>query len=308
MADSFQNIGLKQIRKLVPIENGIELGDDFFILDVKFSQNLQFLKYPCRCDAYIVIFCKTGHISVDLNLRSFSVSANSLFISTPGNIMKVNEAPDLPGTSFIVLAISKEYLSSIHFDFKKIFDDRLNFLSQPCVRLNEEGLSCCSKYIDLFYSVMKDDFPNRKDAVGALIASLFYAFCGFIERSAADPQDSGADALSSSSVRMNMLFKRFMTLVTEYHTSQRNMAFYADRLALTPKYLSKLIKQVSGRSGPDWIDSFVILEAKNMLKYTDISIKEIVFKLHFPNPSVFYKFFKSHTGITPSEYRNGKIA
>jgi len=68
---------------------------------------------------------------------------------------------------------------------------------------------------------------------------------------------------------------------------------------------SKLIKQVSGRSAPDWIDSFVILEAKNMLKYTDDSIKEIVFKLHFPNPSVFYKFFKAHTGMTPSEYRNG---
>ena len=83
------------------------------------------------------------------------------------------------------------------------------------------------------------------------------------------------------------------------------MAFYASHLGLTPKYLSKLIKQVSGWSAPDWIDSFVILEAKNMLKYTDDSIKEIVFKLHFPNPSVFYKFFKAHTGMTPSEYRNG---
>jgi YesN/AraC family two-component response regulator len=82
------------------------------------------------------------------------------------------------------------------------------------------------------------------------------------------------------------------------------MSFYASKLCLTPKYLSKLIKQASGRSAPDWIDSFVILEAKNMLKYSDISIKEIVYKLHFANQSVFYKFFKSHTGITPSEYRN----
>jgi AraC-like DNA-binding protein len=82
------------------------------------------------------------------------------------------------------------------------------------------------------------------------------------------------------------------------------MAFYATNLGLTPKYLSKLIKQASGRSAPEWIDSFVILEAKNMLKYTDNSIKEIVYKLHFPNPSVFYKFFKAHTGMTPSQYRN----
>ena len=92
--------------------------------------------------------------------------------------------------------------------------------------------------------------------------------------------------------------------MTDYHTSERNMAFYADKLCLTPKYLSKLVKSVSGRSAPDWIDAFVILEAKNMLKYSDLSIKEIVCKLNFPNQSVFYKFFKSHAGKTPSQYRN----
>ena len=104
---------------------------------------------------------------------------------------------------------------------------------------------------------------------------------------------------------MNQVFERFLALVTEYHNEQRGVAFYADKLCLTPKYLSKLVKQASGRSAPDWIDSFVILEAKNMLKYSDKTIKEIVFALHFPNQSVFYKFFKAHTGLTPSEYRKG---
>ena len=82
------------------------------------------------------------------------------------------------------------------------------------------------------------------------------------------------------------------------------MTFYADKLFLTPKYLSKLVKSISGRSAPDWINSLVILEAKNMLKYSDMTIKGIVYKLHFANQSVFYKFFKSHTGMTPSEYRD----
>ena len=81
------------------------------------------------------------------------------------------------------------------------------------------------------------------------------------------------------------------------------MEFYADKLFITPKYLSKVIKQASGRSGPEWIDSFVILEAKNLLKYTDKPIKEVVWQLHFPNPSVFNKYFKKHTGMTPSEFR-----
>ena len=304
MSDSMQNIGLKQIRKLVSAQRGLELGDDFFIINVKYSEDLQFLKYPCRSDAYIAIFCKSGRVNIELNLRSYTVSEKMLFLSTPGNIVKVNETSsnDLDASSFIVLAISKEYLTSIHFDFKKLFDDRLNLLSDPCVQLSDKNLSFCSEYLELFDSLMKSDFANRKEAVGALIASLFYVLSGQVETNLEKLTEPKAP---SSSTRMKLLFEHFMSLVTEYHTSQRNMSFYADSLGLTPKYLSKLIKHISGRSGPDWIDSFVILEAKNMLKYTDVSIKEIVYNLHFPNPSVFYKFFKTHTGITPSEYRNG---
>ncbi len=82
------------------------------------------------------------------------------------------------------------------------------------------------------------------------------------------------------------------------------VGFYADKLCLTPKYLSKLIRNATGRSAPEWIDAYVILEAKNMLKYSNATIKEIVFRLNFPNQSVFYKFFKARTGMTPTEYRN----
>ena len=68
MPDSLLNIGLKQIRKLVPVQNEIQLEDDFFIMDVKYSDNLQFLKYPCRSDAYIAIFCKSGELNVESSL------------------------------------------------------------------------------------------------------------------------------------------------------------------------------------------------------------------------------------------------
>ena len=100
-----------------------------------------------------------------------------------------------------------------------------------------------------------------------------------------------------------MLFEQFIKLVSIHHTSHRNVTFYADKLCLTPKYLSKLIKNATGKSAPEWIDSFVILDAKNMLKYSNDTIKEIVYRLNFPNQSVFYKFFKARTGMTPSEYR-----
>ena len=82
------------------------------------------------------------------------------------------------------------------------------------------------------------------------------------------------------------------------------MAFYADKLCLSPKYLSKLIKEVSGKPAPEWIDSYVMLEAKHLLKYSNLPIKEIVYRLNFSNQTVFYKYFKAHTGMTPTDYRN----
>ena len=90
----------------------------------------------------------------------------------------------------------------------------------------------------------------------------------------------------------------------EYHTNYRNVGFYADKLSLTPKYLSRIIKEASGRSAPEWIDEYVILESKNLLKYSELPIKEIVSRLNFPSQSVFYKYFKAHTGQTPTEYKN----
>jgi AraC-like DNA-binding protein len=101
-----------------------------------------------------------------------------------------------------------------------------------------------------------------------------------------------------------VLADRFVNLVSEYFAQYRNVGFYADKLCMTPKYLSRVVREVTGRSAPEWIDSYVILEAKNLLKYSGLPIKEVVFKLNFPNQSVFYKFFKARTGMTPSEYRN----
>ncbi len=305
MPQSLQNIGLEQMLKLIPFEGGCRIGNDFFIVPVKYSDKLRAFQYPCRSDAYIAIFCKSGELEIEVNLRTYKVGSHWAFIGTPGNIIRVAEAPENPEQmEFLVMAISKEYLSEIGFNFKKVFDDRrLTLLSDPCLKIEEKDITYCDKYLDLLRDVVESGIHGKKDAVGSLIASLFYLLAGLLEANLV--KMGGEVASSPSATRVKMLFEHFMSLVTEYHNTERSMSFYAGRLGLTPKYLSKLIKQASGRSGPDWIDSFVVLEAKNMLKYTDLTIKEIVYKLHFPNPSVFYKFFKAHTGMTPSEYRNG---
>ena len=81
------------------------------------------------------------------------------------------------------------------------------------------------------------------------------------------------------------------------------MGFYARQLNITPKYLSSVVKEVSGKTAARWIDESVILEAKTLLKYSGMSIQEIAYSLNFSTQSFFGKYFKQHTGTSPSRYK-----
>ena len=85
------------------------------------------------------------------------------------------------------------------------------------------------------------------------------------------------------------------------------MAYYAGKMFLTPKHLSTVVKEVSGKTAGEWIDSLVILEAKALLKSSEQSIQEIADELHFANQSFFGKYFKHHTGMSPKEYMLGGL-
>ena len=307
--EALQTIDIRRILALAPVIDEYSLGTDFILGEVSGKQVeksqaiLSMLKYPLRFDGYIIFFLRSGHFTIDLNLNSYEVKPQSLLVNVPGNIIKLTSyAEDHIGDAqlYFVLA-SREFMSGIRFDFNKVFQESLILLKNPCITLNEADMALAENYFTLAREVVLSDKENKKEMLGSLVTSFTYMVMDVCTRALNEARKTQ----TPSSARVNQLFERFIALVTEYHNTERGMAFYADQLCLTPKYLSKLVKQASGRSAPAWIDSFVILEAKNMLKYSDKTIKEIVYALHFPNQSVFYKFFKAHTGITPSEYRNG---
>ena len=310
MTDAPQTIDLQQIKALAPIIEEMSIGNDFVICEVsgkrmeKSEAILKTLQYPVRFDGFIIFFLKKGHFTIDVNLNSYELRENSLIIQVPGNIIKVTKFNEerLGDAEMIFVLISKEFMSGIRFDFLKVFQDSMRLLDNPCITLDESQIALANDYFNLARKIISAPFTNKREIIGSLLTSLTYLSTD-VWKQKIDEARKKTD--SQRNARLNQVFERFIALVNEYHCSERGMAFYADKLCLTPKYLSKLIKQASGRSAPDWIDEFVILEAKNLLKYTNMAIKEIVFQLHFPNQSVFYKFFKAHTGMTPSEYRNG---
>ena len=102
--------------------------------------------------------------------------------------------------------------------------------------------------------------------------------------------------------RKEQIFRDFLTLLEQYYTQERSISFYADRMCLTSKYLSTIVKEVSGKHGMQWIDEYVVLEAKALLRDGSMSVKQISDKLNFPSQSMFGRFFKKMTGYSPKQF------
>ena len=100
------------------------------------------------------------------------------------------------------------------------------------------------------------------------------------------------------------MLEQFIKLAINDHAQEHMVGYYADKMCVTPKYLSKIVKEASGRSVPEWLSELLILDAKNMLRHTNMTIKEISACLNFPSQSFFFRFFKNHTGQTPTQYRD----
>ena len=305
MEEALQNISIKELRSVLMGKTGADLGDDFFIMDInEYEDKMKLLRYPCRLDGYLAMFCISGDLKMNIDLNTFEIKENSLMINIPGSIIRVAEFSEdsIKDTRFIVVGMSAEFMSSIKMDFSKLFNESITIMSNPCITLSEKEANLSYSYLKLVNTILADEsIKSKKEIISGLVSSVFY-FLGSIWSQRII--EASKQLSTKASTRAKVTFDQFIKLVTEHHATERNMTFYADKLFLTPKYLSKLVKSISGRSAPDWINSFVILEAKNMLKYSDMTIKGIVYKLHFANQSVFYKFFKSHTGMTPSEYRD----
>ena len=294
------NVSLSQFKTFFPDAPCVESGDDVYLLEARLQQNHKPVMRPCRFDGYMLLYCVEGHMKVTVNLTDFEVRKNMIFMNVPGNIVRVDEIIGMPqeNVNYLCLAMSREFVHGMHIDINKLFNEGMSMLENPCIELTASQIRILENLFGTIADTIKSDAHYRREMLHSQITAMFYLLMGAWAETKVEVDES----LQSN--RSKVMFDKFIRLVAEHYHEERNVGFYADKLCLTPKYLSKLIKMATGRSAPEWIDSYVILEAKNLLKYSNVTIKEIVYKLNFPNQSVFYKFFKARTGMTPTEYRN----
>jgi len=107
----------------------------------------------------------------------------------------------------------------------------------------------------------------------------------------------------NSTDRDKNIFQRFLYILSHEQQKRQQVNYYAEKLCITPKYLSTICQKVSGKTPKRWITDSVLEDSYQLLRNTDMTVKEVSNKLGFPNSSFFGQYFREHTGTTPIEYR-----
>ena len=289
---------ISYFKECVPADQTICVGDDIFIANCVGLKKFKRLRDPCHTNDFVAVYCKSNGFMCRIDSEEFIVSEGMMIMKFPDNSICFSEENG-KDADLIVMIISKQYLANHKLDIINMLNEVVSVFNNPCFSLLSEERSLFEQHISLLSETSRSEYAYAKESVHHLVSSVFCLLGSFVCRQITNQNIE----IQSVSMRNKLVFDRFLDLVKQYHAEQRNVIFYANKLCISPKYLSKIVKSVSGFSAPQWIDRFVVRQAQKLLKNSDSCIKEISEELNFPCPSFFYKYFKKHTGMTPKQYR-----
>ena len=287
------SVAFDDIRYKLDIINHLEyrfINDDLgmVISFIQMGSKLFHTGQPYRAKEGRIIRILQGTGRISINLIEYEVSAHQIIIIPDNSLIELLKIS--PDYDFQVIVPACNFLPALPGSILSETYTRNGIV----LSLNEEEWTQAEMVFTLLWNILHSS-PYRRETVQHFIISLLYNLKYTYE------QTRTTTPLRLS--RREEIFRRFIALVNEHSKQERSVNFYADKLCLTPHYLSTIIREVSGQTVMQWINQSVVLEAKVLLKHSDLLIFQISDELNFPNPSFFSKFFKRMTGMTPAEYQ-----
>ncbi len=292
--EDFGKISIKHFARQVNV-NVITETDDFIVSKspTTLKEHALDFDYPHIIEGIAFVFCVNGDARIRINLEEHEVHENTVLVVVPNNIIQVLEqSADLK-------------IEFLFFTFDFISNMRLSTQLGYIVKAVEEQASLNLAIEDfkqlltihgLIVKQYRKPVVYREDVIKNLLYAMVYQI---LQSYAFHAVGSSNRSLS----RKQDIHMRFMGLLYEHYKSERSVRFYADKLFLTPKYFSKVIHEISGKSVLEWIDEIVIMAAKAMLKSSELSVAQISDELNFANSSFFGTYFKKRVDMTPLQYR-----
>lgn len=294
--DKLRQLNLAQLKQLIEGKNE-NLANNYISQNLAIARDArielvkdQIIGQPTLMPEMRILMIRNGWANPIINMmeRRFEVG-DLVFLGTNGILQYKDASSDVQG---IGLSISDELFSlAVGNSIPSAFDGHLRDFQ---MRLSPDE----QEYLDQLHLML---FNNTRQQNGSsqVTLHLVSAFLWYVDHLWSRQEQSYREHQS----REQRLFTDFVQLVSEFAPEHHTIDFYASRLCLTPRYMSTIVRQVSGKSAKQWIDDALVTRIKIDLKHTDKSVARICDEMNFPNPSFLTKFFKRMTGQTPSQFR-----
>lgn len=244
--------------------------------------------------AAVLLLVRRGSVEVELDLKTYKLEAGSLIIVFPEQVVRAKT----PSEDFepVCIACSKNMIEELIIRFDDTTRLILKVRENPLMQLNKVEFGQMSDSFEFLKKKFETTEMNacRLQILKNHLIGLLYECIGM----RSDPATT--DVVKS---RGQMLFSQFIDLVVEHHREQHSVKFYADELGITPKYLSAVAEEQTGKNAKRWIDEHIALDAKVLLRSSSRDIQKVSKILNFPDVSFFGKFFKRLVGVSPKAYR-----
>lgn len=266
-----------------------------YIQNDKLNQNP--IHHPFGLDHYAILIIDTGECEVKVNMNTYTIRNNQALISPPNCIfhfLSFNE--DL---TFKIISFSQKLIDGL--EVYRNHSDQLKFLTYKypnIVTMNKLQATHISEIVDMLKrrTELEGIHLFRQEIILHTLLILMFEFSAAFK----EELDINSNQLS----RKEDLVQKFLELVQQYFKQEHHIGFYAEKLAITPNYLSKITKSETGKSASEIIEDMLVLEANILLRQAEISVSQVAELLSFSDQFVFSKFFKRKTKQSPSAYRS----
>lgn len=243
----------------------------------------------------LVIICTAGKMQVEYDGKCITIQEGDLFLGVPSSVL--SDYMISPKFDCKLLAIKPSELMSSGELHTQVISSAFYVKTHPVVHLTETDSQDVFAYYNLICSRIRQAEHHYKNAeMRSLIKAFLLKVISIMDREMEMPE-------TESTAHGEQLVEKFVWMVNEDCGRNRLVEYYANRLNITSKYLSTLVRSSLNRTPTEIIQVMTMKEIERRLRYTDDSIKQISHAMNFPNTSFFGKYFKQHSGMTPNNYR-----
>ena len=282
----------ERLNEITPQDHRI--GTDIMLIDDADNSRLDLALYsePFKVDMTMAIIYEKGFVRAKINMVEYKIKAPSVVTIVNDSIFQPLEYSEDLKSKIIVM--SREFSNSMFSNLTEIRSIP-NSLYANSVFIMDNSNFVFDKYYDLLLNLVSSPKIKFKvEAARHMTLAMFYGYTF---------DEHGVDEKRNKSSRQEMLHSKFIDLLSRNFRTEREVKFYAEKLCVTPKYLSQVVSGLTGRTPSDYIEEFVVMESKALLNSTPMTIQQVSDELHFPSQSFFGKYFKRIVGMSPKEYR-----